>query len=84
MTTKDIIETYTSGAGKMTDYIVECEEHGTSPAEVRIRLVPRQPRDSPLNGGGTLRKGKITNRSGRVLPEVFDWAEGVIVARRIR
>jgi hypothetical protein len=83
MTTKDIIETYTNQRGETTDYIVECDEHGTSRAAVQIRLVPRGPRDAPLNGSGTLRNDKIANRSGRLLPEVFDWAERVIVARRL-
>lgn len=84
MTTKDIIETFTNKGGVTSDYIVECEEHGTSPAAVQIRLVPRAPRDAPMSGSGTLRKDKIANRSGRLLPEVFDWAETVIVARRTR
>jgi hypothetical protein len=82
MTTKDIIETYTDHRGKMTDYVIECDEHGRSRAAVEIRLVPRRPRDSPLRGSGTLRNDKIANRSGRLLPEIFEWAEKVIIARR--
>jgi hypothetical protein len=83
MPTKDIIETYTNQIGGTTDYIVECEERGRSVAPVQIRLVPRKRRDLPLEGAGTLRNDRITNRSGRLPPEVFDWAEKVIIARRI-
>jgi hypothetical protein len=84
MPTKDIIETYTNQRGETTDYIVECEERGRSGAPVQIRLVRRKPREVPLEGIGTLRHGKIENRSGRVPQEVFDWAEKLIALRRPR
>jgi len=82
MTTKDVIETYTSQRGEPTDYVVECEEHGGADAAVQIRLVPRKPRDPAAQGAGTLHNDRIMNRSGKLAPEVFDWAESVIIARR--
>jgi hypothetical protein len=81
MATKDIIETYTSPLGEMTDYVIECEDLGVSNPPVLIRLVPKR-REVPLEGQGTLRYDKIANRSGKVAREVFDWAEGVIFERR--
>jgi hypothetical protein len=82
MTTKDIIETYTSQQGETTDYVVECEEHGGADAAVQIRLIPRTRREPAAEGAGTLRKGRIRNRSGKLAREVFEWAESVIIARR--
>jgi|HubBroStandDraft_4_1064222.scaffolds.fasta_scaffold838811_1 hypothetical protein len=82
MTTKDIIETYTDPRGMMTDYTIECEKHVGLGAAVRIRLVPKRPRDPPLEGAGTFRNNKIIDRSGKVSGDVFDWAEKVIIARR--
>jgi hypothetical protein len=81
MATKDIIETYTNPGGQMTDYVIDCEDDGVSNPPVLIRLVPRR-REAPLEGHGTLRNDKITNRSGKVAREVFDWAESVIFERR--
>jgi|HubBroStandDraft_6_1064221.scaffolds.fasta_scaffold544918_2 hypothetical protein len=81
MATKDIIETYTNPLGEMADYVIECEANGVSNPPVLIRLVPRR-REPALEGQGTLRYDKIANRSGKVTPEVFDWAEGVIFERR--
>jgi hypothetical protein len=81
MASKDIIETYTNPRGEMTDYVIDCEAHGVSHPAVLIRLVPKR-REAPMEGHGILRYDKITNRSGTVAREVFDWAEGVIVERR--
>jgi hypothetical protein len=81
MATKDIIETFMNPQGEMADYVIECENHGVSNPPVLIRLVPRR-REVPLEGHGTLRYDKITNRSGKVAREVFDWAEGIIFERR--
>jgi hypothetical protein len=83
MTTKDIIETYTDPRGMMTDYTIECEKHVGLGAVVRIRLVPKRPRDPPLEGGGTFRNNRIIDRSGKVSGDVFDWAEKVIIGRRL-
>jgi hypothetical protein len=82
MTTKDIIETYTSQQGETTDYVVECEEHGGADAAVQIRLIARKPREPARGGAGTLHNGRIKNRSGNLTREVFEWAESVIFARR--
>jgi hypothetical protein len=79
MTTKDIIETYTSQRGETTDYVVECEEHGGADAAVRIRLIPKKPREPAPEGAGTLHNGRITNRSGKLERNVFEWAESVII-----
>jgi hypothetical protein len=81
MSTKDIIETYTSQQGEPTDYVVECEERGRADVAVQIRLVAKKPREHG-EGAGTLHNGRITNRSGNLAREVFEWAESVIIARR--
>jgi hypothetical protein len=83
MATKDIIETYTSEQGETADYVVECEEQGRADAAVQIYLIPRKPRERPQQGVGTFHSGRIINRSGELAREVFDWAESVIIARRV-
>jgi hypothetical protein len=45
--------------------------------------VPKRPRDRLLEGGGTFRNNKIIDRSGKVSGDVFDWAEKVIIGRRL-